>query len=162
MAPTLKPEKSEKNYELLAIFAGSLKESVFKKELSKWEKEIQTLGKIEYKAIWEDRPLAYKIKKEIMGTYFICHFSADPTKILEFENTLRLDSSIIRHLIYATPKNYKWREYETIDLEHDPHKIVDESADVPVEKKIEKNVSKKTSKPTSNIDKKLDNILDKL
>jgi len=114
---------SEKSYELLAVFAGGLKSSEFKKELEKWEIEISKIGKILNKTVWENRPLAYKIKQEESGTYFITHFEAEGSKIAELENNLRLDTKVIRHLIYKTPKNYEWREYSEEELEHDFKKL---------------------------------------
>ena len=110
--------QTEKVYEVLAIFAGSLKESDRSKEIEKLEKEISSLGKIGDKTIWENRPLAYKIKKEITGTYFICNFTASSEKITEFENFLRLNQKVIRHVLYAVPKNYEWKDYTSEDLEH--------------------------------------------
>ena len=121
----MSPDNSNtsRNYELLAILAGSLKESEQKKELEKWETEISKIGKIKNKTVWENRPLAYKIKQEITGTYLICEFEASAENIKEFAEALRLDSKIIRHILYLTPKHYAWKEYAAEDLEHDLSKI---------------------------------------
>lgn len=143
---------SVKNYELLVIFAGSLKESDREAALAKWEKEVGLIGKIENKVVWTARALAYKIKRGATGTYLILHFAGDPTKIAELNSALRIEPSVIRHLIYTTPKHYEWREYEPSDLEYDLVKIrasADEDAEAKTEltKVVEKKIA--TAKPAS-------------
>lgn len=169
-----------KNYELTAIFAGSLKESELKKEIEKLEKELGKLGKIKNKTTWENRPLAYKIQQEITGTYFICEFSSEASKIPELESALRIDQKIIRSLIFSTPKSYEWKEYSSEDLEHDLHKIkpvaekttpkkISSSSTVkkfkttaPKKKVAEETKTPKKEKTAEIDDKKLDDILDDL
>jgi ribosomal protein S6 len=160
-----------KNYELLVIFAGNLKESELKKELEKIETEVGKLGKIKNKAVWENHPLAYKIAGQITGSYFICEFATEGKRIPEFEDHLRLDAKIIRHLIYATPKNYVWKDYAAEDLEYDLDKIkgeVKEERKPAIKKPVEKKKSFKdikVEKPAANVgktDKQLDDILESL
>jgi small subunit ribosomal protein S6 len=126
------------SYELLVVFAGSLKDSETKKELEKWEAEIIKIGKVVEKTVWENRALAYKIKKEATGTYLVIHFEGEGSQIAELENALRLDQKVIRHLIYKTPKNYEWRDYSEEDLEYDFTKL--QSLE---EEKTEKRFTKK-------------------
>ncbi len=116
-------EKTTNSYELLAIFAGSLRESEFKKELEKLEAELARIAKTLNKVVWAGRLLAYKIDGETTGNYFVTHFEAEGKEINKLDNSLRLDPKIIRHLICKTPKNYKWREYSEEDLEHDFTKL---------------------------------------
>jgi small subunit ribosomal protein S6 len=111
------------SYEVTAIVAGSLKESEQKAAIEKIQKEIEKAGKVTNSAVWSSRPLAYKIQKEITGTYAIFIFAGEPDKIPELENTLRLDPKVIRYLIVKTPKNYKWTEYTAEDLEADYQKV---------------------------------------
>ncbi len=118
------PVSNTTDYEVLVVFAGSLKESARKAAIEKLQKELAALGKVAKSATWEQRPLAYKIKQETQGTYVITHLTGTTAaKIPEFENTLRLDPVIIRHLIVKTPKTYVWSEYTTEDLEHDYRKF---------------------------------------
>ncbi|MCF7845683.1 MAG: 30S ribosomal protein S6 [Candidatus Peribacteraceae bacterium] len=171
------------SYEVLAIFAGSLRESEFKKELEKLEAELSKAAKILNKSVWPNRQLAYKISGETTGSYFIAHFEASGDKIANLDNSLRLDPKIIRHLICRTPKNYKWSEYTEEDLEHDYGKLESakpaaepryikrkavvektskteskiETASKPAAKKIEKKPEPKAD--AGELDKKLDDIL---
>jgi small subunit ribosomal protein S6 len=174
---TQKIENLDKSYELLLVIAGSLKESEKKKELEKWEAEITNIGKILDKAIWGNRDLAYKIKAEITGSYLIVHFESQSNQIAELENNLRLDQKVIRHLIYKTPKSYKWREYSDEDLEHDFTKLASIEEDkmkkrftdkkpvkneIRSEDKTSVEVNSKEAKSKADvgeIDKKLDDIL---
>ncbi|MFH0776811.1 MAG: 30S ribosomal protein S6 [Patescibacteria group bacterium] len=172
---TSKTTISGNSYEVLAILAGTLRESEVKKELEKWEAELAKLGKILAKIVWPNRPLAYKVAKNERGTYLIVHLEAAGKKIAELENALRLDPKVIRHLIARTPKQYVWRDYSEEDLEHDFTKL--ESAKPAPEPRFVKKKGSRTkpenakpaakkvekeAEPTANageIDKKLDDIL---
>lgn len=151
-----------------------MKDSETKKELEKWEAELSKLGKILTKAEWGRRELAYKIAGETTGTYFVAHFEADGARIAEFDDSLRLDPKIIRHLVAKTPRNYKWVEYSGEDLEHDHTKLESVIAAKEeknakksfgkrvfarkgVVKKVERRVEKKADSGV--INKKLDDIL---
>lgn len=180
--------KVGKSYELLIVLSGALNSAEIQKQSEKWEAEVNKVGKIEHKALWELRPLAYKIGSEEMGTYLVYHFSAQD-KLLELENSLRLSPKVIRHLLYVTPKYYEWREYTPEDLEHDFTKLstaVKEEEQKPIKKKVFKPVAQKievpkiikfsekeapkvpakvpekSAKDAAELDKKLDDILDNL
>lgn len=161
-------------YEVVAIIRGSLKPSDAKKELEKLEKEVTALGgTIAHKATWETRPLAYKIAGETTGTYFIADFTADAAKVPEFDNHLRLDPGVIRHLLIRQPKEYVWKDYTSEDLEADytkVGKVFDDTAiaakkgakapvgkAAPIKRKVEKATPSKAE-----VDQKLDNILGEL
>lgn len=162
-------------YEVLVILRGTAKPSDTKKELEKIEKEIASIGKIEHKAVWENRPLAYKIKQELTGNYFVCVFTAEPAKIPEFDNQLRLDSAVIRHFLMTTPAGYVWRDYTAEDLEQDYQKVTKvfatDAATAPTKKPDVKKLplkpapKKKVEKAADSkedVNKKLDNILGEL
>lgn len=53
---------------------------------------------IEYKELGE-RKLAYPIKKEINGYYFLMQVEANKEAISEFDRKSLIDESILRHLI---------------------------------------------------------------
>jgi ribosomal protein S6 len=165
-------------YEVLAILRGTAKPSDTKKELEKLEHEISAIGKIEHKVIWENRPLAYKIKGELTGNYFLCVFSGDPAKIPEFDNHLRLDTAIIRYMIMATPAGYVWRDYTAEDLEQDYTKVtkvfatdaagaltkkpeIKKLPTAPIKPVIKKKIEK-VADSKEDVNKKLDNILGEL
>lgn len=48
---------------------------------------------------WDERKLAYTIKKQTRGTYILCYFRADGGKIRDIERDVRLSERIMRVLI---------------------------------------------------------------
>jgi small subunit ribosomal protein S6 len=48
---------------------------------------------------WGLRKLAYPIKKQQEGRYFLTEFDLEPENIAEMERVLKLMESVIRHLI---------------------------------------------------------------
>ncbi|MFH0834196.1 MAG: 30S ribosomal protein S6 [Patescibacteria group bacterium] len=166
-------KKISDSYEVLVIFAGTLRENEFKKELEQFEAELAKDVKILNKLTWPARPLAYKIAGNTTGNYFVAHFEAPGKVIGKLDNALRLDPKILRHLITKTPKNYVWREYSEEDLEHDFTKLdKPEPAAEPRyakkkvvgKKQLEQKAAKveKAAAPEADagaIDKKLDDIL---
>lgn len=56
-------------------------------------------GKVERSFFWEQRTLAYQIGKNDTGNYCIANFSITGDKIRNINDTLRIDSSILRYLV---------------------------------------------------------------
>ena len=63
------------------------------KMLNKIEAQIITLKK------WDERPLAYSIKRCSRGTYILAYFKADGRKITELERDVLLSERVMRALI---------------------------------------------------------------
>jgi small subunit ribosomal protein S6 len=63
------------------------------KMLNKIDAQIISLKK------WDERPLAYSIKKCTRGTYILSYFKADGRKITELERDVLLSERIMRALI---------------------------------------------------------------
>jgi small subunit ribosomal protein S6 len=63
------------------------------KMLTKIDAEIVSLRK------WDERPLAYKIRKCERGTYILSYFRAEGPRIHELERDVELSERIIRALI---------------------------------------------------------------
>ena len=55
-------------------------------------------GKIEKTEFWGLRNLAYRIKKNRKGHYFMMHLDAPPIAIQELERSAQINEDIIRHL----------------------------------------------------------------
>ena len=55
-------------------------------------------GKIEKMEFWGLRNLAYRIKKNRKGHYFMMHLDAPPIAIQELERSAQINEDIIRHL----------------------------------------------------------------
>jgi len=53
---------------------------------------------IEFKELG-DKKLAYPIKKETTGSYYLMIVEADNNAINEFDRKIKLDENVIRHLI---------------------------------------------------------------
>ena len=51
---------------------------------------------------WDDRRLAYDIKRTSRGTYMLCYFKAEGQKIQGIEKDVQLSENVIRVLILST------------------------------------------------------------
>ena len=56
-------------------------------------------GEIVKSVKWDDRKLAYEIKKIRRGTYILLHFNADPAAITRIERQCALNENVLRVLI---------------------------------------------------------------
>lgn len=56
-------------------------------------------GKVEQIVKWDERKLAYEIKKQKRGTYVLVHFKAPTNSILTMEREFKLVDYILRVLI---------------------------------------------------------------
>ena len=66
------------------------------KMLNKIDAQILSLKK------WDERPLAYSIKRCSRGTYILAYFKADGRKITELERDVLLSERVMRALILRT------------------------------------------------------------
>jgi len=66
------------------------------KILDRAEAEIVSIRK------WDDRRLAYDIKRTSRGTYMLCYFKAEGQKIQGIEKDVQLSENVIRVLILST------------------------------------------------------------
>ena len=67
--------------------------TVIKNILKRSDAEIVSMRK------WDERKLAYPIKKQGRGTYILCYFRADGGKIRDIERDVRLSERIMRVLV---------------------------------------------------------------
>jgi small subunit ribosomal protein S6 len=56
-------------------------------------------GKIVNVDKWEERKLAYPIKKKKRGLYVICHFTAPTQNVTKIDRAARLNELFLRHMI---------------------------------------------------------------
>ncbi len=88
------------NYEIMFIVKATLDEST----LNNLTKDIQKLitdnksKVIEFKDMGRKK-LAYPIKKEVSGFYYLMNVEATKEVIQEFDRKLRINENILRHLI---------------------------------------------------------------
>jgi len=87
-------------YEIMFIVKATLDETA----LNNITKEVQSLINdgnskvIEFKDMGRKK-LAYPIKKEISGFYYLMNVEASNDVIQEFDRKLRINENILRHLI---------------------------------------------------------------
>ena len=88
------------NYEIMFIVKNTIEDEAVNKEAEAL-KAIITTGKgkiIEFKEMGK-RKLAYPIKKELTGTYYVMTVEADHATIKEFDRKVLINENILRHLI---------------------------------------------------------------
>lgn len=60
-------------------------------------------GQMELSRLWEERRLAYPIKGQRKGSYWITYFRVDTSAITEFNRQFELMDGVLRHLIIRLP-----------------------------------------------------------
>lgn len=87
-------------YEVMFIVKATMESDAVKKTGESFKKLVTDLkGKVvDYKELGEKK-LAYPIKKELHGYYFLMHIEADKDCVQEFDRKIRLDENVLRHLI---------------------------------------------------------------
>ncbi len=70
--------------------------AVINRVLERAEAEVVNIRK------WADRKLAYEIDHKTRGTYILCFFKADPSKIAGMEKDVLLSEQIMRAMITST------------------------------------------------------------
>lgn len=89
-----------RTYEAVYIFDPALEESAITEKLQKFHSLVpQAPGEEISLAHWGKRTLAYAIAGRETGWYVIAKFNATPEQLPEFERSLKLDESLLRHLI---------------------------------------------------------------
>lgn len=89
-----------KKYEIMFIVKAT-QESADVKKTAENAKNILTSQKAnvtEFKELGEKK-LAYPIKKELNGYYYVIQVEANNEAITEFDRKVKLDENILRHLI---------------------------------------------------------------
>lgn len=87
-------------YEIMFIVKATMEAADVKKTAESFKSLMNDLkGKVtDYKELGE-KTLAYPIKKELNGYYFVMQVEADKKTIHEFDRKIRLDENVLRHLI---------------------------------------------------------------
>ncbi len=87
-------------YEIMFIVKATMEAEMVKKTAETFKKLVESeKGKVaEFKEMGEKK-LAYPIKKELNGYYFVMQVEASKDTIAEFDRKIRLDENVLRHLI---------------------------------------------------------------
>lgn len=87
-------------YEIMFIIKNTIDDETISKEADNMQKLITSDGGkiIEFKEMGK-RKLAYPIKKELMGTYYVMMVEAKHETIKEFDRKVLINENVLRHLI---------------------------------------------------------------
>lgn len=89
-----------RDYELVLIVNPELGEEKIKKTIELVEKLITSLeGKIEKKTDWGKRELAYPIKKQTLGSYFLMDLKLPAKAPVKINQKLRLEEELLRYYL---------------------------------------------------------------
>lgn len=89
-------------YEVVYIFDSALEEPQVNEHLEKFHALLKTAEKpepVRQVNHWGKRQLAYAIKGREIGYYVVVQFDAEARQLAEFERLIKLDESVVRHLI---------------------------------------------------------------
>jgi small subunit ribosomal protein S6 len=87
-----------RTYEAVYIFDSTLEDAAINEKISRFHGMLGATEQPEV-AHWGRRQLAYSIGPRENGYYVVSKFSTEPTTLPEYERALKLDDSVIRHLI---------------------------------------------------------------
>ncbi len=100
-------------YETLFIALPSLTEEQVDKLVEKVTSTIESQeGKIRKIDKWGKRVLAYPIKKLNEGIYVLIEFELEKSKVSELDRRMKLDESILRHIIVNLDHDLKLKARE--------------------------------------------------
>lgn len=134
---TKKPSES-RQYELMIIFGADKSDEVMGKQIETVKKLItDASGKILLEDVWGRRDMRYKIKGQDEGYYVVINFKGESAKMKELNDMLRIDPTIIRHLIIKVPDD------------HIPTKTTE--ADLDFSKKVKTKEEKVEEKPVKKV-----------
>ncbi len=87
-------------YEIMFIVKATMESEEVKKTADAFKKLVTDMKSkvLEFKELGEKK-LAYPIKKEINGYYYVMQIEANHETVKEFDRKALLDENIIRHLI---------------------------------------------------------------
>ena len=88
-------------YEIMFIVSATLEEKAIKDLAKDFEKTLKDNGaKVANVTDWGVRELAYEIKKQKTGHYFIYNIEANDSKAIdEFERLALINEGMLRHMI---------------------------------------------------------------
>jgi len=86
-------------YEIMFILKSNEEEAI-KSQVSELKAIITDMkGKIENEKEMGNRKLAYPIKKELNGYYYVMNVEANNEAIQEFDRKSRISENVLRHMI---------------------------------------------------------------
>lgn len=87
-------------YEMMFIVKTTIDEEAVKTTAENLKSIITSMkGEITDSKELGNKKIAYPIKKEITGFYFVVNFDADNETVAELDRKARIDENVIRHMI---------------------------------------------------------------
>jgi len=108
----LNPNLSSKAGEFTKKFEKTLGENSFS------VKKCEDIGR---------RQLSYSINNHNKGHYLIFNIEGDPTKLIDVENKIKYDESIIRHLFMSVKEHNEGDSQLFLDSKNNKHEIEDDN-----------------------------------
>ena len=108
----LNPNLSSKVGEFTKKFEKTLSENSFS------VKKCEDIGR---------RQLSYSINNHNKGHYLIFNIEGDPTKLIDVENKIKYDESIIRHLFMSVKEHSEGDSQLFLDSKNNKHEIEDDN-----------------------------------
>ena len=106
-------------YELMVIVSPEIGETAIKKRLESLKKTLTDFGgEITFEDDWGVRELAYSIRKQDQGHYFVMDVNLDSKHIKELDRILRLEVEVLRHLLMKLPAAYQPKTMAAMEAEH--------------------------------------------
>ncbi len=93
-----------KAYELLYFVSPSATDEARAAAMKRIDTAItEGSGVVDNIEDWGKRKLAHEINKLTEGDYTLINFHADPTQIAELDRVLRINDTVVRHMIVRRP-----------------------------------------------------------
>jgi small subunit ribosomal protein S6 len=87
-------------YEMMFIVKATIDEAKVSETAENLKSVITSMkGEITDSKDLGQKKLAYPIKKELTGFYFVVNFNADNETVAELDRKARIDEAVIRHMI---------------------------------------------------------------
>lgn len=135
-----------KQYEMMVIIDPEIGTQAVESSLEEIRSTIKShKGEITFEDIWGVRDLAYKIKNRDTGYYAVFNFNSEGDNLGELNTTIKLDNTVLRHMVVGLPA-----EFKPESLAHIDHTTEDNSKEKKEEKKPGKfsaNKKKASGKP---------------
>ena len=137
----LNPNLSSKVAEFTKKFEKTLSENSFS------VKKCEDIGR---------RQLSYSINNHNKGHYLIFNIEGDPIKLIDVENKIKYDESIIRHLFMSVKEHSEEHSQLFLDSKNNKHEIEDDnkkaskSKDSQIKQDDEKELNKDSQKSEDN------------
>lgn len=150
-----------KHYETMFIVKPTLVEDEIKSKIEFFKEAItKNGGEIETCLDMGMRQLAYEIKKNKRGYYFVIYFKAQASLILELERLYRINEDILRFIVVKYESKKEQKAWETlVDKANNPQKyakkmLKKDDTPKPPRKKVEEKTEEQVQEQSQEIESK--------